>query len=100
MASPAQQRLGKSEEARRWLDKATAWLDQYRDGMPGSAEREVGLHLHNWLERTSSPRGRGDDSAGVSALGVSSFAQRPESMAIHVSLIITGKLMRERRWNC
>ena len=46
----AQQRLGKSEEARRWLDKATAWLDQYRDGMPGSAEREVGLHLHNWLE--------------------------------------------------
>ena len=46
----ARQRLGKSEEARRSLDKATAWLDQYRDGMPGSAEREVGLHLHNWLE--------------------------------------------------
>ena len=46
----AQQRLGRSEEARRSLDKATAWLDQYRDGMPGGAEREVGLHLHNWLE--------------------------------------------------
>jgi len=46
----AQQRLGKSEEARRWLDKATAWLDQYRDGMPDRAEVEFGLHLHNWLE--------------------------------------------------
>jgi tetratricopeptide (TPR) repeat protein len=46
----AQQRLGKSEEARRWLDKATAWLNQYRDGMPDRAEEELGLHLHNWLE--------------------------------------------------
>jgi serine/threonine-protein kinase len=46
----AQQSLGKSEEARRWLDKATAWLDQYRDGMPARAEEELGLHLHNWLE--------------------------------------------------
>jgi tetratricopeptide (TPR) repeat protein len=46
----AQQRLGNSEEARRWLDKATAWLDQYRDGMPGVAELQLGLHLHNWLE--------------------------------------------------
>jgi tetratricopeptide (TPR) repeat protein len=46
----AQQRLGKSEEARRWLDKATAWLDHYRDGMPARAEEELGLHLHNWLE--------------------------------------------------
>ena len=46
----AQQRLGESEEARRWLDKATAWLDQYRDGKPDRAEEELGLHLHNWLE--------------------------------------------------
>jgi tetratricopeptide (TPR) repeat protein len=46
----AQQRLGKTEEARRWLDKASAWLDQYRDGMPARAEEESGLHLHNWLE--------------------------------------------------
>jgi tetratricopeptide (TPR) repeat protein len=46
----AQQRLGKSEEARRWLDKASTWLDQYRDGMPDRAEEELGLHLHNWLE--------------------------------------------------
>jgi tetratricopeptide (TPR) repeat protein len=46
----AQQHLGKSEEARRWLDKATAWLDQYRDGMPVRAEEDLGLDLHNWLE--------------------------------------------------
>jgi serine/threonine-protein kinase len=46
----ANQRLGKTEEARRWLDRATAWLDQFRDGMPARAEEELGLHLHNWLE--------------------------------------------------
>ena len=46
----ANQRQGKSEEARRWLSKAQAWLDQYRDGMPARAEAELGLHLHNWLE--------------------------------------------------
>ena len=46
----AHQRLGKTEEARRWLDKAQAWLDQYGDGMPARAEAEFGLHLHNWLE--------------------------------------------------
>jgi hypothetical protein len=46
----AHQRLGKTKEARRWLSKAQAWLDQYRDGMPARAEQELGLHLHNWLE--------------------------------------------------
>jgi tetratricopeptide (TPR) repeat protein len=46
----AHQRLGQSEEARRWLGKAQAWLDKYRDGMPARAEQELGLHLHNWLE--------------------------------------------------
>jgi tetratricopeptide (TPR) repeat protein/tRNA A-37 threonylcarbamoyl transferase component Bud32 len=46
----ANQRLGRVEEARRWLNKARAWLDQYRDGMPARAEEEFGLHLHNWLE--------------------------------------------------
>jgi tetratricopeptide (TPR) repeat protein len=46
----AQQRLGKTEEARRWLGKAQAWLDPYRDGMPDRAEQEFGLHFHNWLE--------------------------------------------------
>jgi tetratricopeptide (TPR) repeat protein/tRNA A-37 threonylcarbamoyl transferase component Bud32 len=46
----AQQRLGKTEEARRWLGKAQNWLDQYPDGMPSNAEAELGLHPHNWLE--------------------------------------------------
>jgi tetratricopeptide (TPR) repeat protein len=46
----AYERLGKAEEARRWLNKAQAWLDQYGDGMPARAEQEVGLELHNWLE--------------------------------------------------
>src|SRR5258707_1390313 len=46
----AHQRLEKAEEARRWLGKAQAWLDQNGDGMPARAEAEVGLHLHNWLE--------------------------------------------------
>jgi hypothetical protein len=46
----ADRRLGQAEEARRWLDKAQAWLDQYRDGMPARADEELGLHYHNWLE--------------------------------------------------
>jgi tetratricopeptide (TPR) repeat protein len=46
----AKQRLGKADESRRWLDKARAWLDQFGDGMPASAEEELGLHFHNWLE--------------------------------------------------
>jgi tetratricopeptide (TPR) repeat protein len=46
----AHQRLGRAEEARRWLDKAKGWLDQYGDRMPSRAEDELGLHLHNWLE--------------------------------------------------
>jgi tetratricopeptide (TPR) repeat protein len=46
----ANHRLGKTDEARRWLDKAQTWLDQYRDGMPARAEQDLGLHLHNWLE--------------------------------------------------
>jgi tetratricopeptide (TPR) repeat protein len=46
----ANERLGKAEEARRLLNKAQAWLDQYRDGMPARAVEELGLDLHNWLE--------------------------------------------------
>jgi tetratricopeptide (TPR) repeat protein len=46
----ADQRLGKAEEARRWLGKAQAWLDQYGNGMPPDTRDELGLHLHNWLE--------------------------------------------------
>jgi tetratricopeptide (TPR) repeat protein len=44
------QRLGKAEEARRWLGKAQSWLDQYSGGMPAHAEEDLGLHFHNWLE--------------------------------------------------
>src|SRR4029077_7601476 len=47
---PANQRLGKTDEARRWLNKAQAWLDQYHEGMPPRAEQTLGLHLHNCLE--------------------------------------------------
>jgi serine/threonine-protein kinase len=42
-------RLGQAEEARRWLARATGWLDQQGDWMP----REtliMGLHRHDWLE--------------------------------------------------
>jgi serine/threonine-protein kinase len=46
----ANQRLGKAEEARRWLSRAQRWLDRYGAGMPRRAEEELGLHLHNWLE--------------------------------------------------
>jgi hypothetical protein len=49
-ARRGEQRLGKAEEARRWLGKARAWLDQYGDEMPVRAEEEFRLHLHNWLE--------------------------------------------------
>jgi tetratricopeptide (TPR) repeat protein len=46
----ANQRLRNAEEARRWLGKGQAWLDQYRDGMPARTEQEIGLDYHNWLE--------------------------------------------------
>jgi tetratricopeptide (TPR) repeat protein len=43
-------KLGKTAEARRWLDKASQWLDQHDNGLPAHAEETLGLHLHNWLE--------------------------------------------------
>jgi hypothetical protein len=53
----ANQRLGKTEEARRLLDRAAKWLDKARPdfsqsevGVPGTDEAKAGLHLHNWLE--------------------------------------------------
>src|SRR5262249_19149802 len=53
----AEQRLGKTEEARRWLDRAAKWLDQIHPdfyenegGVRGSPEEQQGLHVHNWLE--------------------------------------------------
>jgi serine/threonine-protein kinase len=44
------QRLGESEEARRWLDRAVKWLEPLAKGMPDRAEQTLWLHLHNWLE--------------------------------------------------
>ena len=53
----ANHRLGKAEDARRWLDKAQAWLDRYADGMPAGADEALGLHFHNWLEAHALRRG-------------------------------------------
>jgi eukaryotic-like serine/threonine-protein kinase len=41
--------LGEKEEAQRWLDKATEWLDKMGKEMPANAEI-LNLHLHNWME--------------------------------------------------
>jgi serine/threonine-protein kinase len=46
----ANHRLGKPEEAQRWLDKARSLLDHGGDKMPGQPVANVGLDLHNWLE--------------------------------------------------
>jgi len=45
----AYQKLGNSNEARPWLDKAANWLDQQGGRMPVET-RDMGSHLHNWLE--------------------------------------------------
>jgi eukaryotic-like serine/threonine-protein kinase len=72
----ANQKFDKPAEARRWLDKARAWLDQFKDGMPAGAERLLGLHLHNWLEAhilrreveaLLRPAGLGEDTDPVAA---------------------------------
>jgi serine/threonine-protein kinase len=48
--SMADQKLGKTDEAGRWLEKAQSWLGQFTTELPPSAEAQLGLHLHNWLE--------------------------------------------------
>jgi hypothetical protein len=45
----ASQKLGKDEDARRWLAMATGWLDQQEGRMPLD-NLYTGLHRHNWLE--------------------------------------------------
>jgi tetratricopeptide (TPR) repeat protein len=43
--------LNQPEEARGEFEQAERWLANYRDGLPPEpVRREVGLHLHNWLE--------------------------------------------------
>jgi tetratricopeptide (TPR) repeat protein len=48
--SMANERLGKTDEARRGLSQAQVWLDQFKAGRPADGERKLGLDLHNWLE--------------------------------------------------
>jgi hypothetical protein len=43
------QKSGQTDEARRWLAKATRWLDQQGGRMPVE-KAEMGSHCHNWLE--------------------------------------------------
>jgi serine/threonine-protein kinase len=45
----AYHQLGQADEARRWLDRAAAWLDQLGGEMPARPDT-LGLDLHNWLE--------------------------------------------------
>ncbi len=45
----AHQELGERDEAHRWLDQSTAWLDSLRNPQAASGA-ELALHLHNWLE--------------------------------------------------
>jgi Flp pilus assembly protein TadD len=45
----AYQRGDNAAAARLWLDRAARWLDQQADRMPLET-RDLGQHLHNWLE--------------------------------------------------
>jgi len=45
----AYQQLGKTDEARRWLDRARVWLDQLESDKLAPPDNS-GLHHHNWLE--------------------------------------------------
>ena len=45
----AYQQTGRAEEARRWLDRAAAWLDQQGGRMPLETS-VLGVHPHSWLE--------------------------------------------------
>jgi serine/threonine-protein kinase len=45
----AHERLGHTDEARRWFKKATSWLAQFDDEIPQNS-KTLSFHLHNWLE--------------------------------------------------
>jgi tetratricopeptide (TPR) repeat protein len=45
----AHQKLGNTDEARFWLNKAGTWLDSVGKELPANAE-SFALHRHNWLE--------------------------------------------------
>jgi serine/threonine-protein kinase len=44
------QKSGNPNEARRWFNKATNWLDQQGGRMPHQFAPGIGSNLHNWLE--------------------------------------------------
>jgi tetratricopeptide (TPR) repeat protein len=46
----AEQQQGHPQKAQEWLERATAFLDAYRDGITRDDEVKSGMHLHNWLE--------------------------------------------------
>jgi WD40 repeat protein/tetratricopeptide (TPR) repeat protein len=63
----AHQRLGKTAEARRLLDRSTAWIDQAKREMPAGAATSPWLHPNEWLlaqvlrrEAETLIRGKGD----------------------------------------
>jgi hypothetical protein len=45
----ARQKMGDRKEARRWLLKASKWLDGLGGQYPANSS-VLKLHLHNWLE--------------------------------------------------
>jgi tetratricopeptide (TPR) repeat protein len=45
----AHEQMGRTEEARRWLDRAAEWLDQQGGRMPPETH-VVRMHRHDWLE--------------------------------------------------
>jgi ferric-dicitrate binding protein FerR (iron transport regulator) len=47
--SLVENRRGKTDAARDWLEKATNWLAEYQSH-PVIGDDAKGTHLHNWLE--------------------------------------------------
>jgi serine/threonine-protein kinase len=45
----ANQNLGRTDESRQWLQRASDWLDQLGDTLPPNSPA-TSFHLHNWLE--------------------------------------------------
>ncbi|HSZ59009.1 MAG TPA: serine/threonine-protein kinase [Tepidisphaeraceae bacterium] len=59
----ANEKLGRAEESRQWLQKAATWLNQLGDTLPPNSP-ETSFHLHNWLEAEALRRELADGSRG------------------------------------
>jgi WD40 repeat protein/Flp pilus assembly protein TadD len=46
----AYQRLEKPDEAQKWLEKATTWIDRAERDWPAGATTPTGIHINEWLE--------------------------------------------------